>query len=124
GRLPRLGLQSRRKQSHPSWRVWALTTRPVLQARSPGEIAPFVSWRRISLVPAESPKLATPPLSTCWALDWRPSHRGVQIHPEESEEIQHPEALASHTPTRSIGQRQDLAELVVLPLNRPGSVIP
>src|SRR5208283_6048654 len=92
-----------------------------LQTRlPPREIVLLVFYRKSSPVPAESPKLAIPQLSTCWAQDWKQSHRDVENHSEESEEIQHLEALSSHTPTRSTGLLEGLAEFVVLPPTPPG----
>src|SRR5271170_6356672 len=99
-------------------------TRQSLQTcSSPAPVVLVVSYRQISPVPAEPSDSAIPQVSTCWVRDWQQSHRGVQTHSEDSEEIPRLEALSSHRPTRSIGRRQDRAKLVLLPPNWPATVI-
>jgi len=44
------------------------------------EIVLAVARRQLAPVPADSPKLGIFQRPTCWAPDWRQSHRGGQIH--------------------------------------------
>src|SRR5208283_4469388 len=104
---------------------WALTILELVESRLfPPWIVRRASYEQASLVPVKFPKLVIPHFSTCPVLNGQQDHRGVETHSQESEETQYVQAHSSHTPTRSTGPLEDLAEFAVPRPTWPGIVIP